>query len=900
MLKKVNAKILFVVFFDPQGLSTIKDNIEELVSLSKFQIEILNLFPNLNTYLTMPADIDLRQYAAIIIHPAVAYSPENLASLDQNLKIKFKDYAGVKILMKQDEQVYTYETARLIKSRGFDLILTCLAPSERHKAYPVALTGNIDFFQTLTGYVSPFLRNVHEHFMPQNREKIVYRGSIQPLVFGRLGVEKRKIGYDFLKKCEAQNITCDISSRWEDRIHGHDWFHFLSNAKAVLGVESGANIFDFEGQIQKECAIFMKNNSSLTLESEEIYNKAHKEFLHFYEDNVLYNQISPRHLEVAAVKTPQILYEGEYSNIFKPWQHYLPLKKDMSNFEEILEALNDSQKMNEMTTRAYEDIILNKDYHSETFAEQLDQKIDSLIEAKNMTTQKDKKRPSKKALILVPENPLSDPRISWFSSMLHSLNYETCVLGIDFYQRNKIIKLLKQDKQDVLFLNVSGDYDEDVFTLDDILKINRDALFWYYELEKTNKHFQDIVGKHKVENTDRFSWLNQHFLKVNKSFFEHGLKLEHFDCVIACDLNSLLAGVLLSQKFDVPLIYDAHEYWPFADIQFYPWENAFFQAMEKDLLRFVDLAITVTPQLAEAMGKAYDKTFLSLPNAEPISLLKQVTPAFAQDRSSDVCRFLFQGGYSLGRGIEALIRLWKNTPQNVHLYLRGPHNHHTDEFMKIAEELGLLDKRVFFLDKVTEDELTTSASEFDVGVIPYDPHVTINHEFCCPNKLSQYMAAGLPLLTNDLVFVKEQILEAGCGFSVDFRHEQTFLEAVKALMDSKLRNEMGRKAQHYFMHHHNWDVLSGPISQQIDKLVPQPKNPQPFNFDFLQDYKVIENAQEIIYQKKINPKKMLCNFFKMLRYDNSAVQFLYKVKYYLKHKKIMPYIKYKFKNLFNK
>jgi hypothetical protein len=53
--------------------------------------------------------------------------------------------------------------------------------------------------------------------------------------------------------------------------------------------------------------------------------------------------------------------------------------------------------------------------------------------------------------------------------------------------------------------------------------------------------------------------------------------------------------------------------------------------------------------------------------------------------------------------------------------------------------------RVLFLEAIDESELVTAAAEFDVGLVPYTP-TGLNYSNCCPNKLSQYMAAGLPIL----------------------------------------------------------------------------------------------------------------------------------------------------------
>ncbi|WP_210497806.1 hypothetical protein, partial [Microvirga antarctica] len=83
----------------------------------------------------------------------------------------------------------------------------------------------VDFIHAYTGYIAPSLRDMPRGGMAERQIDISYRGSIQPLEFGRLGFEKRGIGYDVAAATAGvSDLTIDISSRWEDRINGTAWF----------------------------------------------------------------------------------------------------------------------------------------------------------------------------------------------------------------------------------------------------------------------------------------------------------------------------------------------------------------------------------------------------------------------------------------------------------------------------------------------------------------------------------------------------------------------------------------------------------------------------------------------------------------------------------------------------
>ena len=63
--------------------------------------------------------------------------------------------------------------------------------------------------------------------------------------------------------------------------------------------------------------------------------EAYELLLYQYEDNIPYRTISPRHFEASALRLCQILLEGKYSGVMRPMVHYIPLKKDFSNFDEV-------------------------------------------------------------------------------------------------------------------------------------------------------------------------------------------------------------------------------------------------------------------------------------------------------------------------------------------------------------------------------------------------------------------------------------------------------------------------------------------------------------------------------------------------------------------------------------
>lgn len=143
----------------------------------------------------------------------------------------------------------------------------------------------------------------------------------------------------------------------------------MTSCKAVLGVESGASVFDFDGSIQAAVEADLATDPTLdfaTLRDRHFKDK---------EGVIRLNQISPRCFEAAALRTVMILYEGNYSGRLVPWRHYVPLRKDHSNMAEVVATLRDPNKMAAITEAAYQEVALNPVNHFSHFVREFDQAL---------------------------------------------------------------------------------------------------------------------------------------------------------------------------------------------------------------------------------------------------------------------------------------------------------------------------------------------------------------------------------------------------------------------------------------------------------------------------------------------------------------------------------------------
>lgn len=307
------------------------------------------------------AELDLSCYDAIAIHYSVRVSVP--AHLSAGIAAAVAAYHGPKLLFAQDEYDNVETTRRWMERLGIDALFTNVPQESLDFVYPRDRFATVDFIPTLTGYVpeDPAL-DAFVTPMAERTLRIAYRGRSLPHQYGALGREKYTIGLDMRRLAAERGLAADIEVAEDKRIYGSDWYRFIGSARATLGTESGCNVFDFDGELRK-----------LARENEEMpFEEFAERYLKEHDGLVKMNQISPKIFEAIRLRTALVLFEGEYSGVVRPYEHYIPLKKDYSNLEDVLARLEDIAFLEAMTERAYRDVVATGRYSLRHFVEGVD------------------------------------------------------------------------------------------------------------------------------------------------------------------------------------------------------------------------------------------------------------------------------------------------------------------------------------------------------------------------------------------------------------------------------------------------------------------------------------------------------------------------------------------------
>lgn len=358
-------KILYITNSKTYNANTVYDYDSAFSIFSRHDI----FYFDVNRYLL---DINFSGFDIIIFSYAFAASSKNFPS---RLKERLRENSAKKIFFFQDEYTSYIKHKDNLKEMGIDALVTVM-PKE---SWP-AIYGSdkeierIPKLQVLTGYIPDYLKEMYAKRLPlKDRQWFIgYRSRTLPPIFGRLVHEKYEIGVKMKKICRQHGLSHNIEVDKEKRIYGKAWPDFIRNCRLVLGTESGCNLFDFTGEISLKIADYQKRFPDAD------FWEIHENCIGDADGAIRTNQISPRIFEAMSLGTGHILYEGEYSGILKPWRHYIPLKKDYSNIDEVLQAANDDSFVEEMINRSYEDIVASGLYSYKNFIHKIDDFIDLL------------------------------------------------------------------------------------------------------------------------------------------------------------------------------------------------------------------------------------------------------------------------------------------------------------------------------------------------------------------------------------------------------------------------------------------------------------------------------------------------------------------------------------------
>ena len=275
-----------------------------------------------------------------------------------------KQTGAVKVALPQDEFLNTDLLCAFINKFQVDCVFTAAQESDWGTIYPDVDRRRVKFVTVLTGYLDgATLDKINEltRKIEARPVDIGYRAWRAPAWLGRHGILKTRISDLFREQAPQKGLVADISTRAEDTFLGDAWYEFLLRCKYMIGVEGGASILDRDGTIRARTEAYVSAHPGASFEEIEA------NCFPGLDGTLSLFAISPRHLEACATRTCQVLIEGEYNGVLRAGEHYVALRRDLSNAGEVLDLVARGEGREAMVERAYRDVVASGKYTYRTF-----------------------------------------------------------------------------------------------------------------------------------------------------------------------------------------------------------------------------------------------------------------------------------------------------------------------------------------------------------------------------------------------------------------------------------------------------------------------------------------------------------------------------------------------------
>ncbi|MFM7662105.1 MAG: glycosyltransferase family 4 protein [Bacteroidota bacterium] len=260
------------------------------------------------------------------------------------------------------------------------------------------------------------------------------------------------------------------------------------------------------------------------------------------------------------------------------------------------------------------------------------------------------------------------------------------------------------------------------------------------------------------------------------------------------------------------VIYDAHEDLPrqISGKSYLPVKGliAFMIEVIEDFVSArLSGVLAATPFIAERFKKTNVNT-IDINNFPLETEIEFLSDTF-WEKENTVC---FIGGISVIRGTKELVDAMEFV--DCQLILAGE----IPEYFQVTLEESSGWKNVQALGFITRNKALEIKQKSIAGIVTFLPYP--NHVNAQPNKIFEYMAAGLPVIGSDFPMWRDLLEKNYCGICVDPTNPKAIAEAINYLQNHPIEaKEMGQNGRRLVLETYNWKAEERKLFEFYQALI---------------------------------------------------------------------------------
>lgn len=253
------------------------------------------------------------------------------------------------------------------------------------------------------------------------------------------------------------------------------------------------------------------------------------------------------------------------------------------------------------------------------------------------------------------------------------------------------------------------------------------------------------------------------------------------------DLDTLLPNFIIHKIKRTPVVYDSHEYFTETpELVNRRFVQGVWKSIEQWIFPRLPDIITVNESIAGLFMEKYGKKVSVVRNIPPTNSIASTKTRAELGLPENVPLILLQGaGINIQRGAEELVEAMQYLGGVMLLIIGG--GDVIGELKSRATALNL-DGKILFLPKMPFGQLMNYTVHASIG-FTIDKNTNINYRFSLPNKLFDYIQAGVPVLASPLVEIKKIIDQYEVGETIESHEPKYLARKIGKMLADKARLE---------------------------------------------------------------------------------------------------------------
>jgi len=275
------------------------------------------------------------------------------------------------------------------------------------------------------------------------------------------------------------------------------------------------------------------------------------------------------------------------------------------------------------------------------------------------------------------------------------------------------------------------------------------------------------------------------------------------DLLVSNDLDTLLPAYLVHIMRRPGLVYDSHElFTETPEVIHRKFVKNVWLSIERFIFPKLKDVITVSDSIAGIFTEKYGVPVTVVRNIPPDRGFHRENTRAELGLPDDRKILIMQGsGINIQRGAEELIQAMQYLDGFYLLIIGG--GDVMEKLRSMAYGLGLGSK-ISFHDRMPAGMLFQYTANSDLG-ISIDKDTNLNYRFSLPNKLFDYIHAGIPVLTSPLVEVKRIVDTYGIGTTIDNHDPRHIAGKIEEALSSEKQVMKWKENLKFAVSELNWE-----------------------------------------------------------------------------------------------